>query len=35
MLPIDLKDNAWFDNKALKTCKRVNKLIRPNVLWQP
>lgn len=29
MLPLDLKDNAWFDNKALQTLKKVNKLIRP------
>lgn len=29
MLPIDLKDDAWFDNEALQTLKRVNELISP------
>ena len=29
MLPINLKDDAWFDNEALQVFKRLNELIRP------
>lgn len=29
MLPVDLKDDVWFDNVALQMLKRVNELIRP------
>ena len=29
MLPVDLKDNVWFDNEALQVFKRLNELIRP------
>ena len=32
MLPIDLKDGAWFDNEALQVFKRLNELIRPKRL---
>jgi hypothetical protein len=29
MLPVDLKEDVWFDDVALQTLKRVNELIRP------
>lgn len=29
ILPVDLKNDAWFDNEALQTLKRVNEFIRP------
>lgn len=29
MLPVDLKDDAWFDSEALQTLKRIIQLIRP------
>ena len=29
MLPVDLKDDAWFDNGALQIVTRLNELIRP------
>ena len=28
MLPVDLKDDVWFDNVGLQTLKRVNELMR-------
>lgn len=29
MLPVDLKDDAWFGNEALQTLQKINELIRP------
>ena len=29
MLPVDLKDDVWFDNVALQTLKRVYELMKP------
>lgn len=35
MLPVDLKDDAWFDNEALQVFKRLNELIRPKRFVAP
>lgn len=29
MLPVDIREEKWFENTGLKTLKKLNELIRP------